>query len=124
MVEDHDIQWGSFEGVIEEGSYGAGQVIVWDTGTYIPDEKDMGPFSTRAEAEELVRRGLAQGKLSVILEGAKMKGSWALVKMRRTENDWLLLKHRDEFADPEKDILQDGRSVLSGRTIEEVTGGE
>lgn len=123
MVEDHDIEYASFEGVIPAGEYGAGRVIVWDRGSYLPEDEGKPLPESRLEAEEIVRRGLAGGKLTVHLEGEKMKGSWALVKMRRGENDWLLIKHRDEHADPTRDILAEGLSVLSGRAIEDLRGG-
>ncbi len=70
-----------------------------------------------------MRRGLAIGKLSFTLRGQKLRGSWALVKMRRGEKDWLLLKHRDPFADPTRDVLEDGRSALSGLTLEDLKAG-
>jgi bifunctional non-homologous end joining protein LigD len=123
MVEDHALQYGSFEGEIPEGGYGAGQVIVWDRGSYIPEDEGKPLPEDREAAEEIVRRGLARGKLTVHLDGEKLKGSWALVKMRRGENDWLLIKHRDEHADPTRDILADGRSVISGVTIEDLRSG-
>lgn len=123
MVEDHPLDYGSFEGVIPKGEYGAGQVIVWDNGTYSPDEEGRLSFDDRAEAEERMRRGLEEGKLSIFLRGRKLKGSWTLVKMQRGEKDWLLIKHRDEHVDTERDVLEDDRSVLSGLTIEDLKSG-
>ena len=119
-VEDHAVEYASFEGVIAEGSYGAGQVIVWDTGEYWPEAEGGPEPRTREEAEDLIRRGLDAGKLAFTLYGKKLKGSWALVKIRREEKAWLLIKHRDEYADPDRDVLEDSRSVLSGRTLEEL----
>lgn len=123
MVEDHPLDYGSFEGVIPRGEYGAGQVIVWDNGTYSPDEGGQFSFHDRADAEERMRRGLAEGKLSVLLRGSKLKGSWALVKMQRGENDWLLIKHRDRFARADRNILEEDRSVVCGLTIEDLKAG-
>ena len=120
MVEDHPLDYGSFEGAIPEGEYGAGQVIVWDTGTYSPDEGGKLSFDDRAQAEERMRRGLADGKLSFLLLGQKLKGSWTLVRMKWGEKNWLLIKHQDRFADPARDILEEDRSVLSGLTILDV----
>ena len=68
-----------------------------------------------------MRDGLAQGKISVFLRGDKLKGSWTLVKTKR--GDWLLIKHRDEYAQSEHDILVDGKSVISGLSIEELKAG-
>ncbi len=121
-VEDHPLGYASFEGVIPEGEYGAGQVIVWDGGDYSPDEGGLS-FGDRAGAEKRVREGLEQGKLSVTLRGRKLKGSWALVKMKRGENNWLLIKHRDGYADASQDILAEDASVLSGATVQDLKAG-
>ncbi|MBI2912760.1 MAG: DNA ligase D [Chloroflexi bacterium] len=123
MVEDHPLDYASFEGVIPKGGYGAGQVIVWDNGTYSPDEGGELSFHDRREAEERMRHDLAQGKLSVLLRGRKLEGSWTLVKTRRGQNDWLLIKHRDQFADADRDVLEEDRSVLSGLTIDDLKAG-
>ena len=123
MVEDHPIDYGSFEGVIPQGEYGAGEVIVWDRGTYSPDEGGEFLFDRRGEAESRIRDGLKRGKLSFFLRGDKLRGSWTLVRTRRSDRDWLLIKHRDELARSGVDVLSGDRSVLSGRTIEEVKAG-
>jgi bifunctional non-homologous end joining protein LigD len=123
MVEDHPLDYASFEGVIPKGEYGAGQVIVWDSGTYSPDEGGDLCFRDRAAAEERTRRGLAGGKLSLFLRGGKLTGSWALVKMSRGDNEWLLFKHRDEHANGDRDILAEDRSVISGLAIEDIRAG-
>ncbi len=95
MTEDHPYDYGSFEGVIPKGQYGAGEVIVWDCGVYSPDE-DGTWFHDRAEAERRIREGLANGKLSFLLRGEKLKGSFALVRTKDAKT-WLLIKHRDRF---------------------------
>ena len=110
-VEDHSLDYADFEGVIEEGSYGAGAVIVWDTGTYENLLEDVSMV-------EALRRGHAR----VWLNGEKVKGGYTL---RRTsagaKPKWLLMKRRDEAADARRNPLStEPRSVLSGRTIEEV----
>jgi bifunctional non-homologous end joining protein LigD len=120
MVEDHPIDYAAFEGVIPEGEYGAGQVIVWDRGSYAPEEHGHRAFDRR-EAEQTIRQGLAGGKLGFYLNGEKLKGSWALVKSRRGEKEWLLIKHRDDA--PVRDILTEERSVVSGMTIEDLKAG-
>jgi bifunctional non-homologous end joining protein LigD len=123
MVEDHPLEYAAFEGTIPKGEYGAGEVMVWDSGTYSPDEGGELLFNDRAAAEKKMRQGLKEGKLSVFLRGKKLKGSWALVKIQKRENDWLLIKHRDEYARPGSDILKEERSALSGRTLEEIRDG-
>lgn len=114
MVEDHPLAYKDFEGVIPQGNYGAGGVIIWDRGGYRhPDGKD------RSESERLLREGLAKGDLKFILEGEKVKGEFALVKTGRDDKSWLLLKKRDRHAGM-KDILAENRSVTSGLTVEEL----
>ncbi len=123
MVEDHPLDYASFEGIIPTGEYGAGQVIVWDAGDYSPDEENRLDFLDRARAQERVREGLAQGKLSIFLRGHKLKGSWTLVRMKRGQNDWLFIKHRDDFTDATRNILEEAASVASGLTIEDLKAG-
>ncbi|HSI87075.1 MAG: non-homologous end-joining DNA ligase [Candidatus Methylacidiphilales bacterium] len=109
MVEDHPFDYAQFEGTIPEGNYGAGTVMVWDTGTW----ENLGP-----EPHE----GLKKGKLHFRLSGKKLKGEWALVKMhgaRATKgNEWLLLKH----GEPMRAISarRDNTSALSGRTLAQI----
>ena len=81
MVEDHPIDYAGFEGVIQPGEYGAGQVIVWDKGTYEPDSDGKPLDLDRKAAQDRVRRKLEQGKMSFTLHGTKLAGSWALVRM-------------------------------------------
>ncbi len=79
-VEDHPFDYGSFEGVIPEKQYGAGNAIVWDCGVYSPDEDDEYAFDDRREAEKRVRKEIEEGKLSIFMRGVKVKGSYALVR--------------------------------------------
>lgn len=106
-VEDHPIEYGDFEGVIPEG-YGAGIVMLWDRGTWTPLVPD---------AEAAIRKG----DLKFELDGYKLKGSWALVRMKgATGRDWLLLKHRDEWSGP-LDIAEFAPlSVKSGGDFEDI----
>ena len=108
-VEDHPYDYASFEGIIPPGQYGAGEVIVWDCGVYSPDEGGTW-FHARAEAEERTREGLAKGKLSFLLRGEKVKGSFALVRTKEAKN-WLLIKHKDRFTSADEVTARD-RSVL------------
>jgi bifunctional non-homologous end joining protein LigD len=118
-TEDHPFDYGSFEGIIPAGQYGAGEVIVWDCGVYSPDEDDETWFHDRARAEQLVREGLEAGKLSLLLRGEKAKGSFALVRTKDSKT-WLLIKHKDRFV-TKADLTAQDRSVLSGVTVQEMT---
>ncbi|HVY81576.1 MAG TPA: DNA ligase D [Steroidobacteraceae bacterium] len=117
-TEDHPFEYASFEGVIPEKEYGAGNVIVWDCGVYSPDEGGRYSFADRAEAERRVREELAAGKLSFCMRGEKIKGSFALVRTSDPKQ-WLLIKHKDRFANS-GDVLSRNRSVLSGATLDDV----
>ncbi|MDG4654606.1 DNA polymerase ligase N-terminal domain-containing protein [Chryseobacterium arthrosphaerae] len=95
MVEDHPYDYKDFEGNIPEGNYGAGQVEVWDSGTYEPLDEN-----SRLSNEKELLKELHAGSLKFILHGKKLKGEFALVKMKNSEdNAWLLIKHKDEFAE-------------------------
>ncbi len=115
-TEDHPFEYASFEGVIPEKQYGAGEVIVWDCGAYSPDENQEYFFHDRAEAERRVLAGLERGKLSIFLRGVKLKGSFALVRTSDRKS-WLLIKHKDRFVDTGNVTARD-ESVLSGVTVE------
>src|SRR5918994_1707424 len=94
MVEDHPLDYRTFEGVIPEGNYGAGEVIVWDRGTY-----RAAGTTDRRESERALRAGLAKGRLTFVLEGEKLRGEFSLLKIQRgEENAWLLVKKGDRFA--------------------------
>ncbi|MCI4568870.1 DNA ligase D [Lysobacter sp. CFH 32150] len=116
-VEDHPYDYGSFEGVIPPGQYGAGEVIVWDCGVYSPDEGGIW-FHDRAEAERRVRDGIAAGKLSIQLRGEKLKGSFALVRTKDAKT-WLLIKHKDRFV-TSTNVTVRNRSVLSGVAVKDL----
>jgi bifunctional non-homologous end joining protein LigD len=116
-TEDHPFDYASFEGVIPPGQYGAGEVIVWDCGVYSPDE-EQDWVDDREEAERQVREGLGKGKLSVMLRGEKVKGSFALVRTSRGK-DWLLIKHKDRFVSKD-DVTTRNRSALSGIAVDEM----
>jgi DNA ligase D-like protein (predicted 3'-phosphoesterase) len=114
-VEDHSLDYGDFEGVIPEGSYGAGAVIVWDTGEY--------HNLTEKDGEEVpIEQALENGHAVVWLEGRKLRGAWSLNRIASGEDErWLLVKRRDGEADARRNpVSTEPESVLSGRTIEEV----
>jgi len=102
-VEDHPVSYIDFEGTIPEGNYGAGQVEVWDNGNYVPVNEEEQPIS---EKEAL--KNLSKGELKFVLNGKRLKGSFVLVKMKgRGDKNWLLIKHKDDYAtggayDPDK----------------------
>ena len=100
-VEDHPIEYGGFEGVIPAGEYGGGTVMVWDRGTWEPEVED-------------VDAALAQGDLKFTLHGAKLRGSWVLV---RTRLGWLLIKHRDGDASKADVLKKEPLSALSGKSM-------
>jgi DNA ligase D-like protein (predicted 3'-phosphoesterase) len=114
-TEDHPLDYMSFEGVIPQGEYGGGSVIVWDTGTYRNLSRSGGHEIPVAEA-------LRRGHATVWLEGHKLLGSYALTRVASgREERWLLVKKRDDHADAGADIVgDDPRSVITGRTIEQV----
>src|SRR6266581_7303880 len=107
-VEDHPLEYGDFEGVIPAGNYGAGGVIVWDRGEWV--------------ALEDWREGLEKGKLLFELKGYKLHGKWTLVKIKKSEKDWLLIKERDSWVRQPGDVFPE-ESVLSGLTVDEVKAG-
>lgn len=117
-TEDHPFGYAAFEGVIPAKEYGGGNVIVWDCGVYSPDEDADYSFEDRARAEERMLAGLTKGKLSFLLRGEKLKGSFALVRTS-TPKQWLMIKHRDRYANS-GDVLSRNQSVLSGSTVDTI----
>ncbi len=114
-TEDHPLEYGDFEGTIPEKQYGGGVVMLWDEGTWLPD----GDPDT----------GLKDGKLKVVLQGRRMRGRWALVRMRKRGSEerenWLLIKERDAFVTDDPDSLTDpeASSIRTGRSMEEIEAG-
>ncbi len=119
-TEDHPIEYGDFEGVIPPGNYGAGQVIVWDRGSYYAYENGKRySIDLRKEAQYL-RSGLKRGKLSFVLQGEKLKGAWSLIRIKARENDWLLIKQQDPILDGIA-LHPNENSVISGLSLENVS---
>lgn len=114
-TEDHPMGYAIFEGVIPKGQYGAGPVIVWDLGTFRNITEKHGEPVPAARAIE-------DGHISLYLAGQKLQGGFSLIQMKHSKDKgWLLVKMDDDGADPTRDIVaEEPRSVLSGRTIEEV----
>ena len=118
-VEDHPLDYGDFEGSIPKGQYGGGTVMLWDRGFWAP-EGNLDPV-----------KALSQGELKFILAGEKLQGSWVLVRMRHDRmggkrTNWLLIKHRDDFAMDAKtaSVLDKDRSVASGRPMDQIAAGK
>ena len=112
QVEDHPLEYGSFEGVIPEGEYGGGTVMVWDKGTWTPEDPD-------------VDAALRKGELKFKLNGTKLKGSWVLIRTKggfggSRKPQWLLIKHRDQYASTEDVLSTKPRSVLSNRRMADI----
>jgi len=107
-VEDHPLEYGDFEGIIPEGNYGAGAVIVWDRGRWVPLEDPL--------------EGMKKGKLLFELHGYKLKGKWTLVKLKKGEKEWLLIKEKDGYVSADSALPPE--SVLSGLAVEELKAGK
>jgi bifunctional non-homologous end joining protein LigD len=119
-TEDHPLEYAEFEGVIPEGQYGAGTVMVWDTGTYDSTNDNIPP-----------EQQLARGKIDIDLHGTKLRGGFSLVRTGKSSRQstvrerWLLIKHRDEYADLSWDIEspRSDCSVLTGRSLKQIERG-
>jgi bifunctional non-homologous end joining protein LigD len=115
QVEDHPREYAEFEGIIPEGEYGGGTVMVWDKGEWTPENGDV---------EEALRRG----DLKFTIHGKKLHGSWVLVRTRgfggSSDRSWLLIKHRDRFASTRDIEVEEPRSVLSWRLLAEIARDE
>ncbi len=124
MTEDHPLEYGDFEGVIPEGEYGAGTVVLWDIGWWEPDYSRMKKATPGDDSahDPVVGEDLSTGELKFILHGEKISGSWTIVQMKgRGEKNWLLIKHKDDESRPGSVIVDEAPlSVSSGRSIEEV----
>jgi bifunctional non-homologous end joining protein LigD len=113
-TEDHPIEYAKFEGIIPEGEYGGGTVMIWDAGTWTAESPD-------------VDAALKKGDLKFRLDGKKLHGSWVLVRIRAREGGrppWLLIKHRDEFASKEDISEKEPRSIVSKRILAEIARDE
>jgi bifunctional non-homologous end joining protein LigD len=129
QVEDHPIEYNAFEGTIPKGEYGGGTVMLWDRGTYAPDRSKT-PDDNKDD-EDVVREAYARGDLKITFFGEKIRGSYALVRMKYTREgqssskpQWLLIKHRDEFASPDELVSDQDTSVETGLTMEEIATGK
>lgn len=114
QTEDHPLEYGGFEGKIPEGSYGAGTVMVWDRGTFAVENV---PGRNLDAAQQIQK-----GEIKFSLNGEKLRGSFVLVKLKKSDkgNEWLMIKHKDAAEDPAWNVDEHDGSVLTGRTIEEI----
>ncbi|MDP2670980.1 MAG: DNA polymerase ligase N-terminal domain-containing protein [bacterium] len=130
QTEDHPLDYRHFEGVIPAGEYGAGPVIIWDEGWYLP-ETEISPgirkeIRDKKEGEKAMLAGLEKGEIKFFLYGKKLKGSFTLVKTKgfppgkAGKNAWLLIKHKDHFVVEGYDAAEFKESALSGKTLEEI----
>src|SRR5437660_7268792 len=121
QTEDHPLAYGNFEGKIPEGNYGAGTVMVWDRGTFVVEDEPGGASHHQKKSLAALQQ-LDRGEIKISLSGEKLRGSFVLVKLKRSEkgNEWLLIKHKDAAEDPKWNIDEQDGSVLSGRTIKEI----
>ena len=126
QVEDHPIDYNTFEGTIPKGEYGGGTVMLWDRGTYSADIA-----TSPDEEEEAIRQGLRRGDLKITFHGERLHGSYALIRMKFARDDsssskpqWLLIKHRDEFSNNKDVVGANMTSVDTNRTMEEIASGK
>src|SRR6266540_2869246 len=125
QVEDHPTDYNTFEGTIPQGEYGGGTVMLWDRGTYTPDK-----IADDEDPESAVRDGLRRGDLKFSFHGERLLGSFALVRMKFADSrssgkpQWLLIKHRDEFASTDDVVADNMTSVDTGRTMDEIASGK
>jgi bifunctional non-homologous end joining protein LigD len=126
QVEDHPIDYNTFEGTIPKGEYGGGTVMLWDRGTYTSDTA-----ASPKEEEDAIREGLKRGDLKITFHGERLHGSFALIRMKFSRDgsssakpQWLMIKHRDEFATDEDVVAENMTSVESGRSMDEIASGK
>lgn len=126
QTTDHSMEYKDFEGVIEEGKYGAGPVMIWDEGYFLPEvEVSKGAreiIKDYNEGQKVMKEGLQKGELKFTLFGKKLGGSFALIKTRGFggPNAWLLIKHKDDFVKQGYDAKTFDFSAVSGKTMEEI----
>lgn len=125
-VTDHSMEYRNFEGVIDEGKYGAGPVMIWDEGYYLPEiEVSKGVreiIKDYEEGQKVMKDGLKKGELKFTLFGKKIQGSFALIKTKGFggPNAWLLIKHNDEYVKEGYDANDYDFSAVSGKSMEEI----
>src|SRR3954463_1270276 len=126
QVEDHPIDYNTFEGTIPKGQYGGGTVMLWDRGTYSSDTA-----VSSDDEEDVLRDQLRKGDLKITFHGERLHGSFALIRMKYSRDasssskpQWLLIKHRDEYSTTDDVVAENMTSVETGRTMEEIADGK
>jgi bifunctional non-homologous end joining protein LigD len=123
---DHSLEYRDFEGVIPEGQYGAGPVMIWDEGTFNPEVEiskgEREEITEKKEGEKVLKEELEKGELKFMLYGKKLRGSFALVKIRGFggKESWLLIKHEDKYIEPGYDAKNFDFSARSNKSIHEI----
>lgn len=127
MTTDHSLEYRHFEGILPEGKYGAGPVMVWDEGYYIPEvEVEKGirkEIKVLKEGEKVMDEGIKKGEIKFFLHGKKIKGSFALIKTKNfgPKNAWLLIKHKDKYIKENYDASAFDFSAISGKSIKDIS---
>jgi bifunctional non-homologous end joining protein LigD len=126
QTTDHSMDYRHFEGILPEGGYGAGPVMIWDEGSYIPEieiakgvREEVKDYD---EGQKVMKEGLKKGEIKFFLKGKKLKGSFALVKTKNfgPKNSWLLIKHNDEYVEKGYDANKYDFSAVSKKSIKEI----
>src|SRR3989344_5656281 len=128
-VNDHSLDYRNFEGNLPEGSVGAGPVMIWDEGYYIPEielpDKSRKLIKDIDEGNKVIMEGIKKGEIKFFLHGKKIKGSFALVKTKNfppgsTKDNWLMIKHKDEYCKENYEAASEDFSVRSGKSLQEI----
>lgn len=130
-TEDHPLDYRHFEGIIPEGEYGGGTVMVWDEGTYIP-EIETAPgvrkqIKDKKEGERIMEEGISKGEIKFFINGKKIKGSFALIKIKgfsKTKETWLLIKHKDKYAKIGYEAAQYDFSAKTNKSLGEIKNSQ
>src|SRR3989344_8717069 len=126
QTEDHPLDYRHFEGIIPKGEYGAGPVIIWDRGTYLPEieisKSGRKQITNKSDGEKIMEEGIKKGEIKFFLKGKKINGSFALVKIKGwsgRDNSWLLVKHQDQYSKEGFEAKDFPKSVVSGKTLDQ-----
>lgn len=129
QTTDHSMEYRNFEGILPKGSYGAGPVMIWDEGFYIPEiEEKKGVRTSITDFEKkqaIMREGIKKGELKFILHGKKLKGSFAMIKTKNfgPKNAWLFIKHHDEYVIPNYNANEYDFSARTKKSLVEIAAG-